>query len=293
MSIPVPAFLEEAHLDDIPEPTFAEEDLLSDIPLPSFVEAIPTQTRMPTQTRRDRAQELHSLGLPQQHQQQLERQMLMELPPWAPQQKPAPPLQLSGDRFSAFATNGTGSANTVGPASANRKEAIRRLVNIQYVSDSVSARARANVEMPEFQPARRQPTAQAAPDVDLSMRSQLQDLQNVDCDHVVRLRKIHKLGINSPAILEAHYSQYGKVQSVCVPHGTVRPRIGGRRVRPSGLGFIVMSEASEAQAILAAGQEQIIHHGQGGRQSATVVEVHAFQKHCDLVTQASEDMNEE
>jgi hypothetical protein len=77
---------------------------------------------------------------------------------------------------------------------------------------------------------------------------------------VLIVRKINRLGFSSPAILKEHFSWYGNVEQVLVAHSRVKSG-GGQagivsRLRPSGLGFVVMSQTVEAEAILVQGPEQ-------------------------------------
>jgi hypothetical protein len=96
---------------------------------------------------------------------------------------------------------------------------------------------------------------------EFTLRTHLRELQKVELSRIVLIRKISKLGFDSAPILESHYSHFGKVEKVLVAHSHVKPQHCGQgtRLRPSGLGFVVMSEASEVEAILAAGENQFVH----------------------------------
>jgi hypothetical protein len=93
-----------------------------------------------------------------------------------------------------------------------------------------------------------------------TLRSHLRALQEVDSRRVVQVRKISKLGFQSGAALERHYSAFGKVECVRVAFSHVKPQSTGLavRIRPSGLGFVVMSSIEEAEAILRAGENQVV-----------------------------------
>jgi len=113
-----------------------------------------------------------------------------------------------------------------------------------------------------------------------TIRTHLQQLQGVDAARVLLVRKINRLGFESDNILKEHYSWYGNVENVFVSHSRVKAthnstkKVISSRVRPSGMGFVVMSTVEEANAILAAGGEQVVqgatiyvqsyeHHEQG------------------------------
>jgi hypothetical protein len=96
---------------------------------------------------------------------------------------------------------------------------------------------------------------------DFTLRTHLRELQKVDLGRIVLIRKISKLGFDSARMLEAHYSRYGKVEKVLVAHSHVKPQHCGQgmRLRPSGLGFVVMSSTREVEGILAGGEHQVVH----------------------------------
>jgi len=99
-----------------------------------------------------------------------------------------------------------------------------------------------------------------------TLRMHLRSLIKIDSGRILIVRKINRLGFASPDILRQHFSWYGEVERVLVAHSRVKSsapltQAGSQmasRLRPSGLGFIVMSKPEEAAAILAEGQEQVI-----------------------------------
>jgi len=123
-----------------------------------------------------------------------------------------------------------------------------------------------------------------------TMRQNLKELENIDHGRIVLVRKINRLGLQSPDILKAHYAQYGKVESVLTPHSHVKLRSGvGWRLRPTCLGFVVMSEVSEVEKILADGSEQQIRGGRPGSVDAFVtISVQAFKQQGEF-----EDLEED
>jgi hypothetical protein len=94
----------------------------------------------------------------------------------------------------------------------------------------------------------------------MTLRTHLRALQNVGPERVFLVRKINRLGFDSPTTLGAHYSRYGTVENVLVAHSHVKSqnRHHAPRLRPSGLGFVVMSEKEAVDAILKEGPEQMI-----------------------------------
>lgn len=95
------------------------------------------------------------------------------------------------------------------------------------------------------------------------MRALFQTLRAKDPRNVVVVRKIAPLGLESPALLELHFAHYGHVEEVLVAHSHSRARSekrGRTRLRPSGLGFVVMDGRAGAEAVFQDGPQQIINN---------------------------------
>lgn len=98
-----------------------------------------------------------------------------------------------------------------------------------------------------------------------TLRAHLRSLIKVECSRVLIVRKINRLGFGSPELLKDYYSWYGEVERVLVAHSRVQVASSSNRghnssrVRPSGLGFIVMKKTEDAQAILAEGPTQEVY----------------------------------
>jgi hypothetical protein len=93
-----------------------------------------------------------------------------------------------------------------------------------------------------------------------SLRQDLELLRQRQPDHVLIVRKIKKLGFESPQLLDDHFSQFGEVKELLVAHSHVKPtakRPNGR-VRPAALGFVVMANGEAAQNAFKAGADQMI-----------------------------------
>jgi len=108
-----------------------------------------------------------------------------------------------------------------------------------------------------------------------TLRSHLRDLQTVDSSRICLVRKINRLGFDSPKMLEDHYKNYGCVERVLVAHSHVKSpyRRYVKRLRPSGLGFVVMSSIAEVDAILADGVEQMV--------AGALIKVQRFERRGD------------
>jgi len=95
------------------------------------------------------------------------------------------------------------------------------------------------------------------PTVDETLRTNLRDLTLLDPTRVLVVRRIHTLGLDSRTVLEAHFSQFGTVESVLAGHSKGKSifRNGAARVRPARLGFVLMTSAEAVEAALASGAE--------------------------------------
>lgn len=132
----------------------------------------------------------------------------------------------------------------------------------------------------------------ASPDANHSgetLRMPLRSLLHVDSNRVLIVRKINRLGFSSPTTLKEHFSWYGTVEKVLVAHSRVKSG-GGQagmvsRLRPSGLGFVVMSRMEEAEVILAQGAEQQV--------CGTVIRVQKFERRMSESGEAQDDDEEE
>lgn len=102
-----------------------------------------------------------------------------------------------------------------------------------------------------------QSTVEPVDDAKETLRTNLRDLSLLDPSCVLMVRKINRLGIESPKLLEAYFSKFGTVDRVMVSHSRAKSIFGrgAARVRPAGLGFLVMTKAEEVEAVLAAGPE--------------------------------------
>lgn len=126
------------------------------------------------------------------------------------------------------------------------------------------------------------------PSAEETLRTHLKDLQKVPTNHVVIVRRINRLGFQSADILKTHFSQYGTVDRVLVSHSHVKSqnRRLGSRLRPSGLGFVVMTSEEEAEAILKAGPEQQVNASQ-----PVTIRVQSFERRLDEEAMEEDDID--
>jgi len=98
------------------------------------------------------------------------------------------------------------------------------------------------------------------------------------------VRKINRLGLDSCNLLEAYFSKFGTVDRMMVSHSRARSIFGkgACRVRPAGLGFLIMAKAEDVEAILAFGTE---HEVEG-----VSISVHPFESRS---IQGAEDVADE
>lgn len=94
---------------------------------------------------------------------------------------------------------------------------------------------------------------------DNSLRANLRKLDRIDEKRIVYVKKISKLGLNSPQLLEKYFSQFGTVEEVLCTHAIDRRCESGRpRVRPTNTGFVVMEKIEDASAAVRHGTEQVV-----------------------------------
>jgi len=146
----------------------------------------------------------------------------------------------------------------IGSPSTATEEKREPLMESAQASTSWKGWGKADIEaVPEF-----------VPPVDISsklvgsgsLRQDLEFLRERKPEHVLIVRKIKKLGFESPQLIHDHFSQYGEVKELLIAHSHVKPtakRPNGR-VRPAALGFVVMVTEEAAKNALKVGAEQMI-----------------------------------
>jgi hypothetical protein len=94
----------------------------------------------------------------------------------------------------------------------------------------------------------------------LQLATQLKDLEGEDASCVIKFRRIHRLGFESAERLSVYCGTFGMVKKVALSnhHSKVEGYEGSCRIRPSGIGFVVMERPEAARAIIAMGETQTI-----------------------------------
>jgi len=115
---------------------------------------------------------------------------------------------------------------------------------------------------------------------DNTLRSNLQKLTAIDANRIFMVRKIGKLGLSSPEMLKTYFSKFGLVANVFVTHSIDKTNLDVEdsqaiprpRVRPAGVGFVVMEKTADVVNIFTHGLE---HKILGVLISLTAYEHHA------------------
>merc|ERR1719324_1267784 len=96
-----------------------------------------------------------------------------------------------------------------------------------------------------------------------SLRADLERLRGYSKEKCLLVRKIKRLGLESPQKLKAHFERYGAVSEVLVAHSFEKPSAKRRsgRMRPAAIGFIVMAADAAAASILATGESHMVRDG--------------------------------
>lgn len=85
----------------------------------------------------------------------------------------------------------------------------------------------------------------------------LHDLSLMDSRRIFVVRNIHHLGMDSAAVLETYFSQFGNIERVMVSHWRSKTS-GQMKLRAATVGFLVMSKAEDVEAVLAFGQDHCV-----------------------------------
>jgi len=162
-----------------------------------------------------------------------------------------------------------------------------------HAKQEISIRSQTNQGQGAIQQGTREihakPLRQSDPETPSSQQTlqmHLRSLQDIDENQVVLVRKISRLGFDAPSILKNHFSWYGVVSQVRVPHSKVKVFSGTSRRpafrwRPSSLGFIVMKSSADATAIIKQGSQQVI--------AGVLIQVQPFQQRASTEDEEEEE----
>eukprot|EP00746_Dinoflagellata_sp_MGD_P160880 gnl/MRDRNA2_/MRDRNA2_87824_c0_seq1.p1 gnl/MRDRNA2_/MRDRNA2_87824_c0~~gnl/MRDRNA2_/MRDRNA2_87824_c0_seq1.p1 ORF type:complete len:319 (+),score=79.05 gnl/MRDRNA2_/MRDRNA2_87824_c0_seq1:173-1129(+) len=94
-----------------------------------------------------------------------------------------------------------------------------------------------------------------------TLRTHLEALAEEDANRILIVRRINRLGFESPQLLQNHFAEFGEVRRVFVAHSRVKPSAKRPvpRVRPAGLGFVLMETAEDAQKVANSGPQMMIN----------------------------------
>jgi hypothetical protein len=94
-----------------------------------------------------------------------------------------------------------------------------------------------------------------------TMKAQLQAIRNENLSSVFIARHINKLGFSSADVLRSYFSRFGPVRDVLVAHSRVKDfrQTGNSRVRPAGLGFVIMESPADSAKIMKDGPDYLIY----------------------------------
>lgn len=121
----------------------------------------------------------------------------------------------------------------------------------------------------------------------LQIATHLNELEQKDPACVFFVRQIGKLGFKSPEILTEHFKQYGPVVKVLVSNSHEKSSTAPFpvRLRPSGMGFVLMERPEDTAAVLAQGELQVVR--------GVEVRVRAFEQRSSDHAASDEEEDEE
>merc|ERR1719401_2216003 len=102
---------------------------------------------------------------------------------------------------------------------------LRRPAHAPAVGGAAAGRNKGAAKVPlpgNAAAAKKQLAANIAKEPTETLRMHLRSLIKVECNRVLIVRKINRLGFASSQVLEDHYSWHGKVERVLVAHSRVK-----------------------------------------------------------------------
>jgi hypothetical protein len=114
---------------------------------------------------------------------------------------------------------------------------------------------------------------QSGPGFEESLKDHLRDLALLEQGRILMVRKVNRLGMDSPALLKDYFARFGDVARVMIAHTRCKAKGQEKaRVRPAPVGFVIMSNSEQANAALAQGEEQSVN--------GVSIGVYSFQSHA-------------
>jgi len=94
-----------------------------------------------------------------------------------------------------------------------------------------------------------------------TLRTHLEQMNGEDQRCILVVRRINRLGFQSPSLLEEYFQRFGGAKHVFVAHSRVKPstKRPAYRIRPAGLGFVVMGSFEAAEEVMEVTSHEI--HG--------------------------------
>lgn len=92
-----------------------------------------------------------------------------------------------------------------------------------------------------------------------TLRAHLERMNREDQRCILVARRINRLGFQSPTLLEEYFQRFGGAKHVLVAHSRVKPstKRPAYRIRPAGLGFVVMGSPEAAEEVVTIASHEI------------------------------------
>lgn len=92
-----------------------------------------------------------------------------------------------------------------------------------------------------------------------TLRTHLEELRDEDAECILIVRRINRLGFQSSDLLSEYFEKFGGAGRILVAHLRVKPssRRPTPRIRPAGLGFVVMKSGEDVLRVMKESTHQI------------------------------------
>jgi hypothetical protein len=148
-----------------------------------------------------------------------------------------------------------------GSAKANLPQSLDKILSKLSPADAATVQA-AVANGPSLKEVVRYPRVANITDRN-TLRANLRKLANIDELRVFMVKRIGRLGFNSPGKLKTYFSEFGVVEHVFVTHGIDKRMADSQidsnpRLRPASTGFVVMGKVDDVVKIFKQGLEHNI-----------------------------------